>query len=78
MNNKIIGILVMTLLIATAVLPVVHPVELNTQNNIKMNIINSPPYPPCNINDTIVYIETLRMDSTVILYNVPSSTWTYG
>ncbi len=81
MEKQILSIFITTLLIILMGSSSVNSLEmanLNTQNDILMIVLDSPAYPPCGTDNTIVNVESLPMDSTVILYNVPSSTWTYG
>jgi hypothetical protein len=52
--------------------------NIEKQENYKMYLLDSPPYPTCDTIDRIVDINTLDLLSQVILPNVPSSQWTYG
>ena len=81
MKSKLIGFFIATLLITITGLPLVNSLgvaELRTKNDIKTIVMDSPPYPPCDTCETIVNVATFQMESTVLIGNVPSSTWTYG
>lgn len=68
------------LLLAVGIIPAANSIiDASGCSKIEYGILNSPPVPPIDTINTIVNRQTLGItDSEVILFNVPTSKWTYG